>query len=60
MWSAFDHLAGRLRLPISAAITEAAREWVTNHENDPAPETVFKPRRGDLPPGTPDPFPPVV
>lgn len=37
MWRAFDELVIRLRTNKSAAITEAAREWVETHKDDPTP-----------------------
>lgn len=49
LWQAFDELVIRLRTNKSAALTEAAREWVQAHKDDPTPR-----RGGDV--AGPDPF----
>ncbi len=60
MWSEFDRTAIRLALPLSSALTEAAREWVETHRGDPTviPELDAPSRMKTLPPGTRDPFGP--
>lgn len=60
MWAQFDTIAGRKGLPVSSAITEAAREYVDAHKDDPLPSVEVKDRK--RPPGwvaPPDPFPPA-
>jgi hypothetical protein len=58
MWGHFDTLVFRLRTTTSSALTEAAREYLAAHKDDPTPEAPVPPMTAKQRAGIPshDPF----